>query len=436
MHRCAEDLQGLASAAHEHRRYAAGLAALIVCIAAPAAADEPLRPAITRRGWQLELTGYVQADSVAWSEESFDELDPGTGEPLNKERFLIRRGRLRAEARRDAMFGALELDGNTIAGSTARILAAQVGWSFVPEGERTPLVTISAGLFKTPFGAEVPASERDKAFLEPPAFARALFPGNYDAGVMVQGSYGLARWAVALVNGAPVGDAQWKGKDPSGSYDLVGRVGVAVDGPYRSRVEAGVSALTGSGLSPGSPPTKDSLQWVDENQDGIVQITELQTIPGSPGIPSEKFDRRALGADIQVHWCLCVIGTGTAFAEVALATNLDRGLAYADPIAQDRDLRHLGFSLGFVQNLGDHAQVGGRFDRYAADRDASERLGVPLVGVDRVYSTLALMAAGRWQDARFVVEYDHERNPNGRGDDGMPVTREADRVMLRAQVGF
>ena len=349
---------------------------------------------------------------------------------------MIRRGRLRVEARRDALFGSLELDGNTVAGQAARLLGAQVGWSFVPAGTTTPLVTISAGLFKTPFGAEIPANERDKAFLEPPAFARALFPGNYDAGVLVQGAYGLARWSAALVNGAPVGDAQWRGKDPTGSYDLVGRLGLAVDGPRRLRVEAGVSALTGTGLSAGTPATKDAFEWVDENQDGIVQPTELQVIPGSPGTPSEKFDRQALGADLQVHWCICVIGNGTAFGEVALATNLDRGLVYADPIAQDRDLRHLGFSLGFVQNLGDHAQAGARYDRYAADRDARERQGLPLVGVDRVYSTLSIMAAGRWHAARLVAEYDHERNPNGRGDDGMPLTRSADRITFRAQVGF
>jgi hypothetical protein len=34
------------------------------------------------------------------------------------------------------------------------------------------------------------------------------------------------------------------------------------------------------------------------------------------------------------------------------------------------------------------------------------------------------------------VQYDRERNPFGRGDDGAPTTRADDRVTLRAQVGF
>ena len=410
------------------RRFAGAVAFLIaatgaVKIASAEPEPEPPRPAVTKQGWQLELTGYLQVDAVAWSRDSADEVDPVTRAPLNQERFLIRRGRLRAEARRDGMSGSLEFDGNTADGPVARLLGAQVGYAYPARG--APLIAISAGLFKTPFGAEVPASERDKPFLEPPAFARGLFPGNYDAGVMARGSYGPARWSVAIVNGAPVGDRQWRGRDPTGSYDLVGRIGVAAPGPRRLRVEAGVSAITGTGLHAGTPPTKDGIQWVDENQNGIIDgVEELKAVPGSPGSPSQTYDHDALGADVQLHWCLCRIGTGTAFVEAVLATNLDRGLAYADPIAATRDLRHLGFAIGVVQNLGRFVQAGARYDRYDADRDASPATAA---GADKVFSTLALMAAARWRDARFTVEYDHERNPT---------TRSTDRVTLRAQAGF
>ena len=403
--------------------------------AEPAAGATSIRPATSRRGWQVDLTGYVQADSIAWSQDSVDELDPATGEPLNQERFLIRRGRLRAEARRGPLSASFELDGNTIHSPEARILGAQVGYAFPARG--APLVALTAGLFRTPFGAEVPMAERIKPFLEPPAFARGLFPGNFDAGVMASGSYGLARWAVALVNGAPVLDRQWRGRDPSSSYDLVGRVGAVVAGPRELRVELGVSAITGQGFHAGTPPTKDGFQWVDENQNGIIDgVHELQVVPGTPGTPSESFDRDALGADLQVHWCLCALGTGVAFGEVVLATNLDRGLLYADPVAASRDLRHLGFAIGAVQNLGRYAQAGVRYDRYDVDRDAIERGGVAIIGVDRVFSTLAVMAAARWSEARFSVQYDHERNPFGRDDAGNPTTRRADRVTVRAQVGF
>jgi hypothetical protein len=427
-----ESLQGLAPAAARIRRYAAAVA--LICAGGTAYADEPqtAKPAVTRRGWALDLTGYIQADAVAWSQDSADEVDIN-GRPLNEERFLIRRGRVRFEAKRDALAASLELDGNTIDGPTARILGAQLTYAY-PAKE--PLLAATVGLFKIPFGREVPTSDRDKPFLEPPAFARALFPGNYDAGVMIGGAYGVARWSLAMMNGAPVGDAQWHGKDPASSFDLVGRVGAAIEGPRRLRVEAGVSGITGRGLHPGTPGTKDELQWVDENQDGIVQTTEIQVISGMTATPSQTFERNALGLDLAVHWCICKLGTGAAFAEAAISTNLDRGLVYADPIASSRDLRQFGFAVGVVQNLGDHATLGVRYDRYDADRDALEREGVAIVGVHKLFSTLSIMASARWQDARFLVQYDRERNPFGRGDDGAPTTRADDRVTLRAQVGF
>jgi hypothetical protein len=390
---------------------------------------------VARHGWQLDLTGYVQVDSVAYSGESSDQLS-ADGAVLNEERFLIRRGRLRVDAHRDALFAAMELDGNTVDGPAARIVSALVGWRYQRTGDALPLVVATAGLFKTPFGAEIPAPERDKPFLEPPAFARALVPGNYDAGVMAQGAYGVARWSVAVLNGAPLGDLQWKGKDPSSSHDVVARIGADIEGPRRVRVEVGASALAGKGQHPGSPATKDQLQWIDENQDGLVQTTELQVVPGQTATPSIAFDRNALGIDARIHWCLCRIGTGTAFAEGVLATNLDRGLIYADPVVTARDFRELGFAIGVVQNLGDHAQAGVRYDRYDGDRDVVEQLGVAVVGEHKVFSTLSVMAAAHWQLARFVVQYDHEKNPFGRDDAGMPITRSADRLTLRAQVGF
>ena len=393
------------------------------------AAPVTARPTLTRRGWAVDLSGYVQVDAVAWSQRSVDELG-ADGAPRNEERVLIRRGRLRAEAHRGRVRTAIEFDGNTTSGATARLLAANVSYAV------SPYATLTAGLFRTPFGVEVPMAERTKPFLEPPTFARALVPGNYDAGAMVSGGYALVRWSAGVVNGAPVGDARWHGSDPSSSHDLVGRIGAVVPGPRKFWVEGGVSGLAGSGFHAGSPATKDDLQWTDDNGDGLVNASELTVVPGSPATPSAKYDRTALGGDLAVHWCFCRLGEGVAYVEAVVATNLDRGVIYADPVASSRDLRHAGFQLGVVQTVTKYARVGVRYDRYDADRDANEVEGVHLVGIDKTFTTLSLMASAHWHDARLLAEYDHERNPFGRGDDGTPTTRASDRLTLRAQVEF
>jgi hypothetical protein len=390
---------------------------------APAAPAAPAPPPV-------DVTAWVQIDVVPWAQDSLDELDPATRAPLDQERLIVRRARLRAETGRGDFHGALELDGNTVSGPVARLLSATGSWS--PD----PAITVTAGLFKIPFGADVPQPDRARVFLEPGWAARALFPGNYDGGVMASGGWRFTRYAIAIMNGAPSGDAQFGGRDPTRAPDLVGRAGVDVDLDRGVRVRGGLSALVGTGLHPGTPPTKDQLQWIDANEDGVVQTTELMVIPGGPGEPSKTFDRNALAADAAIDWtiCACGIGRGEAFAEVSIATNLDRAVVVADPVAASRDLRELGWQVGVWQEVTERAWAGVRYDAYRPDRDASEVEGAALVPTDPRFSTLALMAAARWSYGRVTVEYDHQRNPLGRRDDGQPGTRAADRVTVRAQV--
>src|SRR5262245_49421621 len=98
------------------RRLAIAVAgALPLAFASPAAADPTV---------DLRVSGYVQTDAVAWSQASVDEVD-SQGEPLNETRFLIRRARLRAEARRNVVGASVEIDGNTVKGSTLRLVSAE-----------------------------------------------------------------------------------------------------------------------------------------------------------------------------------------------------------------------------------------------------------------------------------------------------------------------
>ena len=396
---------------------------------------------IALSGWKFDVHGLAQVEAVAWSQASQDELSPTTGEPLNQTRFMIRRARLRAHGERGAWAAVVEFDGNTVQGTaSARLLASNIQWTLpqraAPAADAAPLVRITAGLLRTPFGAEVPLPDQAKILLEAPTVSRALFPGFFDAGVMADGGWRHVRWSLAIMNGAPVGDAQFKGRDPSQHYDVVAHVGGETETVPQLRFSGGVSVLQGRGLSPGTPPTKDALQWVDGNNDGIVQTTELQVIPGGPGRPSATFARRAVGVNAAVQWCLCRLGQGSAFAEITLAQNLDRGIEYADPVAAGRNLRELGGYVGVVQQLGSVMMIGARYDRYQPDRDRNSVLGTNRVLVNPTYATLSVLLAAHVSELRITAQYDHERNPLGRADNGSVTTRADDRLTLRAQVGF
>lgn len=374
----------------------------------------------------------MQADAVPWDQASVDDVDEN-GAPLNRTRVLVRRARLRATVERDHYVGQLEFDGNTVDGATARIIGARVGGRW-RTGDLD--AAVSLGLFKVPFGREVPMAESEREVLEPSTAARALFPGNYDGGALVEARWRGVEVAVALTNGAPSGDAQFHGADPSASWDLVGRVGGRGTVRYGVVVTGGVSALTGTGVHAGSPAIKESITWVDANEDGLVQNTELQVVPGAPASPAQPFDRSAVGADLGVTWCLRRLGGGMIAAELVLATNLDRGVAYADPIAADRQLRELGWQLLVAQAITPHARVAVRYDSYRPDRDAIEPQGAAVVPIDPRYRTLTVAGEGRRGRGRLIVAYDREWNPRGRGLDGAPTTMAADRVTMRAQVAF
>jgi len=126
----------------------------------------------------LSLTGFVQADG-AIRQSSQDQANPSTGAPLNQDRISIRRARLRALLERTYVAGALELDGNTTRGATARLISAEASLRWPgPSATDPTLAMVTIGLFKTPFGFEVLQSDRDRLFMERSTAERGLFPGE------------------------------------------------------------------------------------------------------------------------------------------------------------------------------------------------------------------------------------------------------------------
>lgn len=399
--------------------------------AAPAHGETPAP------GLSVRLRGFVHADAALYRQESEDQLNEATAQPLNETRFLIRRARLRVEADYKYVGGAFELDGNTVQGPIARILGAEVSIKWPAGPVQTPYVKATLGLFKIPFGYEVLQSDTQRLFVERSNIIRALFPGEYDLGVRLHGGWRFLRYAAAAMNGQPLGERAFAARDPNQSKDLIGRLGVAVAVAAPVQLAAGVSALYGGGFHPGTPATKDVLTWRDDNGDGQVQLSELQALRGAAATPSQNFARSAVGVDAQVALRVPRLGELQIYGEVIWATNLDRALLPADPVAAGRELRELGYYLGFTQELSSYVCIGMRYDHYQPDADASAQLGVQRVPVDSGFSTLAVAAAVQHGGiGRLTLEYDHNRNALGRGASGAPTTLGREAVMLRGQVTF
>jgi hypothetical protein len=266
--------------------------------------------------------------------------------------------------------------------------------------------------------------------------ASELVPQSFDLGFRVLGGYKFLHYALGIMNGDPIGEKTFPLRDPNKSKDLVFRVGTSSEVVAGVRVDAGFSGLTGRGFHKGDAPTKDQLVWRDQNEDGMVQTTELQTIPGGASTPSEGFARYALGLDARVHVAVPRLGELVVRAEVVRAKNLARGTYQADPVTTSRDLRELGGYLGATQELTRWAMIGIRYDLFDPDADALERRPFVVVPRDASLATWCLMGTLRWKKARLVAEYDRRTNHLGRDPAGAPTNLADDSFTLRAVVGF
>lgn len=386
---------------------------------------------------RVRVSGFLQVDWVVHDQASQDEINDSNGTLLNQDRFTLRRGHVRIDAEQGIVSGALEIDANTTNGPQVRPIDAEVSVRW-PEKEdpRLPTLRATAGLMHIPFGYEVSELDWVRPFLERATVLQALFPGEYDLGARLRAKYRFLDLGVAVMNGNPIGTKEFPDLDPVHAKDVVGRVGVDVELAPGVRLQAGVSADTGTGFHPGTPTTKSVLVWQDMNGDGVVQPNEIVVIPGSAATPSQLFHRFAIGGDARLAVRLPFLGDLSFRGEVVTAVNMDRGLEVADPVATGRDLRELGWYAGVTQEITRWGMIGVRYDHYDPDADASAQRGVSLVPVNRSYGTLALMAMVRYGDQRLLLEYDVNSNPLGISPDGSPTTLADNALTLRAQLVF
>src|SRR5512140_1464755 len=354
----------------------------------------PAVPAV-RSAWpSLTLSGLVQVDA-SLRQSSEDQLRQ-SGDPLNQDRFVVRRGRLRVTGNHGKVSVLAETDINTVNGSQVRVSTAEVAY------QATPWLTAAIGIPKIPFGFEVEQSDKERLFLERSAVVRALFPGEYDVGARLSGRWKFLRYALAVQNGEPVGEKAFALRDPNQGKDISARAGVET--PVGSADLAfGFSMLTGQGFHAGTPATKDVLVWKDLNEDGLVGPNEVQVTQGQAATPAASFDRFGIGADARLTLDLGEPGKLMLYGELIVAGNLDRTIVLPDPIVTGRDDREFGYYLGAVYEPTAWSVLGARFDFYDPDADASETRLDGLVPADASLSTLSIAGALRRDHGRLIL---------------------------------
>lgn len=398
--------------------------------------EENIAPPVGVRWYDhLRLSGYAQVQYEA-SQLSEDELFPG-GEPRNLDRFVVRRGRLRLRGDWDWFGVALEIDASTVQGINVTVRRAQASVAYRVEGVAEPLVAATVGLTTTPFGRELRIGSDRFAFLERSTGSLALFPGPTDVGARIHGGLGAFRYDVGVFNGQPIDDESGAlTRVPRRAPDVAMRLGA--EGMLGEDVElaGGASFLYGTGFHPGTDSDKNHVEWVDLNENGLVDTGELVPLPARGATPSETFRRWGVNLDLHVAF-RTKLGWTRVSGEATLASNLDRAFFVADPIAYGADIREVAGYVAVVQDLTRYAYVGYRYDYYDPDVDRLDNRRGALRGVDASIQTHSPIVGVRWPRVGLLLfQYDHVRDSLGRDARGVPVDLRNDRWSLRLQGVF
>lgn len=373
-----------------------------------AKAGYPLTPGVTANGYDTSfvVSGYLQAQ-YEWHQDSADQQAQG-GTLLNRDRFLLRRGRVRVT--RDWEWGQaiFELDGNTTRGPTVRVQKAEVSvlYGRSDDPDQPPLLQLTLGQFDLPFGFEMTYSSKARWFMERSQASRAFYPGEPDVGARLSGGTAVLRYALAVTNGEPLDERSGFGlQDPNSNKDITARFGAQTKLGENFVISGGVSWNQGKGYHAGTDATKTGVMFRDLNENGSVDAGELFGTPATQAVPAKNFSRWAVGADLQAL-LRTKLGWSMLYGELVLASNLDRGLMIADPVISGSDLRELGYYVAFTQELSRYAAVGFRYDVFDPNSDFLDKRGGKLIPTQQTIRTYSPFVALTLANLRLIFEWD------------------------------
>ena len=320
-------------------------------------------PAVGASMAGVSLYGYVQADYQV-RQSSEDQLDPASGQPLNQDRFLIRRARLGVTMDRQYGEGRLEIDGNTVNGPALRLFDAEASAKWPGRGRGRPAR-----------GHGNHRSVQDSLWARgaagrSPAVLHGAKHGSAGA-VSWRGRPGRAggRW-LALRPLRPCRDERpaaggqcFAGLDPNHQKDILGRVGVE-HSLGKIDFAGGVSGLRGTGFHPGTTATKPTLQWNDSDENGSIGTGEVTGVPGLAAGASSNFTRFAFGADL-AHPRVCHTNSRPAWRPNSIwpMTWIARSFPLIPRQPRAGASASLATTLALIQEFG-RWQLGVRYDYY------------------------------------------------------------------------
>lgn len=275
-----------------------------------------------------------------------DTIAKADGTTTNGTFFRVRRARMRTFYETDVMRMFLQLDALPAGGVGPGIgtILRNAEATGIVRWSRQVRTEITAGLFFTPFRAELLEASVFRPFIERTWFIQNAFPTERDYGVHAKTIALRDRLVVdfAVVNGQRLGE----------------RTFVALPDLNRSKDTILYTAYTAG------PVTLGASAYLGRGQ--IVDATNLRY---------KEFAKRAANLQASATYRVLPVGDTRLSSELTFARNLDTGLNYAYALPQIRPRfadavatrDHRALYVRVEQDLKRHVTLGYRYDMYTPD---------------------------------------------------------------------
>jgi hypothetical protein len=347
---------------------------------------------------KIKLSGYIQAQWQHADSNGQASIAGGSFPANTKQRFQVRRGRLKTTYAGETSLYVLQFDviprGVSIKDA---YVALQEPW--------LKAFSATMGVFDRPFGFEISYSSSSRESPERSRVYQTLFPGERDLGAKLEfkGHENLGFLQYFNLKGGVFTGQGPTADEIDEEQDFIGRLGFQA--PFYDLnlgIDGGFSAYMGKVLN---------LNDTAYAMDGSAFDTTF-------GNRLKQFDRNVMGVDAQLYYDIPVIGGLSLRGEYLWGempgTRGSSGPygAATSPLATRNVMGWYGMA---VQNLGPRVQAVVKYDVYDPNTDveASDigRSGSNLNAADIQYSTLGLGLTFYWDDnIRFIGYYDVVRN--------------------------
>ena len=301
------------------------------------------------------------------------------GTTTNPDFFRLRRARLRTEfAPSDYARLVFEIDPTPVGGQAKGpgTIARNVEAVGIAHWSRDVVTEFGMGIFKLPFGYEVPQSDADRVFIERSWGEQNMTPGEFDTGARAYTTALEKKLTaqVAFVNGQTQGEKNFAVlPDLNKGKDFVGRVAYDL-----GIVNVGVSGYYGQG------------QAID-----------------AAAFRFKNFIRKAFNVEAMFrHTLIPKLGETKVLAELTRGQNMDRGVNYgfAIPVIPANingavsDLDELAYWVRVEQDITPWFTLGARYDYYTPSSSEGNNGRDTFGAVAVVHFTKGL---------QWMLEYDH-----------------------------